>query len=298
MFSNIVLSGGGMAGIAYLGCLKHINEHKELKSALKNLLGISSGSLFALILALDLTYEEAKSWIWEMSGLRINQFNVHSIKRAINQYGLDDGEGIRTIIRRLFALRDLSDDVTFKELAKISGKNLIIAAANVSTAEIEYFSIDKYPDMHVMKAIQASTAVPIIFVPVMHKDQYFVDAFVYDNFPFQYFSGEEQHTIGLNLVAKQDTVKSCADFVSKLFHSIIKNHSYKRHPNECLIECSSSGFNIKKMCFKVEDSIFDEVVEGAYQTIKNFTTTHRKQLNQATPEIFSPSNVNVSTTEV
>lgn len=282
MFSNIVLSGGGLAAVAYLGCLKYLHEDKSIRQTLKNVLGVSSGAIFALILVLDLSYEETKDWLRKISDIRINHIHVHSIKTLMQKYGLDEGSGVEEVVRSLLSSRDIDHDVTFSGLAKRFGKNLIIAAANVNTSNIEYFSIDRTPEMSVVEAIRASTAIPLLFTPVLFEQQYFVDAFIYDNFPFQYFKEHEHHTLGLNLISKQVTVNSCVEFFTKMFYSVIHNHSYKKHENECVIECSNNGFNLKRMCFELDESQFERVVSDAHTVLSEFVASRRDKLEELT----------------
>ena len=280
MFANIVLSGGGLAAIAYLGCLQYLQSNREIKSTLKNVLGVSSGAIFALILVLDLSYEETKNWLQGLSEIRINHIHIHSIKTLMEKYGLDEGFGIVEVVNSLFSLRNLDENITFRDLAKRFGKNLIVAAANVHNSSIEYFSIDTTPEMGVMQAIRASTAIPLLFTPVLYNENYFVDAFIYDNFPFDYFRND-QHTLGLNLVSKQTTVSSCTDFFTKMFYSVIKNHSIKKHENECIIECSSNGFNMKRMSFDIDESQFDGIVADAYTKLSDFIANRREKIKKS-----------------
>ena len=137
MFANIVLSGGGLAAIAYLGCLQYLQGNREIKNTLKNVLGVSSGAIFALILVLDLSYEETKNWLQGLSEIRINHIHIHSIKILMEKYGLDEGFGIVEVVNSLFSLRNLDENITFRDLAKRFGKNLIVAAANVHNSNIE-----------------------------------------------------------------------------------------------------------------------------------------------------------------
>ena len=278
MFSNIVLSGGGLAGIAYLGCLKYLEEDMELRRTIKNILGVSSGAIFALILAMNLTYEETKAWVKQLKDIRVNHINVKSLKLLMEKYGLDEGDGINEIVKSLYELREVGEDITFRELAQRFGNNLIVAAANVQRADITYFSVDKTPDMRVIEAIRASTAIPFVFVPVYHDDEYYVDAFIVDNFPFEYFQDQYHQTLGLNLIAKQINIKSCVNFFTNLFYSIIQNHSYKRHENECVVTCTSNGFNLKKMCFEVEEESFEDTVKQAYVTVSEFVARKKEKI--------------------
>ena len=57
MIKNIVLSGGEMMGLCYIGVLKFLEENNIIPS-IENILGISIGSLFAVMLSLNYNYEQ------------------------------------------------------------------------------------------------------------------------------------------------------------------------------------------------------------------------------------------------
>ena len=84
MFSNIVLSGGGLAAISYFGCLKYIYENKELKKNIINILGVSSGSIFALFLLLNISIEECEKWLHDIKSMNINNISFKSIIKLKN----------------------------------------------------------------------------------------------------------------------------------------------------------------------------------------------------------------------
>ena len=60
MFHNIAFSGGGTHTLAFIGCIKFLREVNKLDD-IKNLIGASAGSLIALLVILNWSYEEMYS---------------------------------------------------------------------------------------------------------------------------------------------------------------------------------------------------------------------------------------------
>ena len=58
--NNLVLSGGSIKGISYLGLIKALYEHPEIYDNITCYAGASIGSLFAALLILKIPYEQAE----------------------------------------------------------------------------------------------------------------------------------------------------------------------------------------------------------------------------------------------
>lgn len=280
MFSNIVLSGGGLAAISYFGCLKYIYENDELKKNLINILGVSSGSIFALFLLLNISIDECETWLHDMKTMNINSISFKSIIKLKTSYGLDDSTCVIDIVKKILDIKNIQHSITFKELSKLTGKNFIVCAANISKHELFYFNIDNTPDVKILDAIKASTSIPIIFTPYVHKNEYLVDAFIYDNFPLHYFNDSIEHSFGINLNVPDNNNKDVITFITSLLNSIINYNSIKRHHNECIINTSGNGFDVKKMRFILDESSIQEQSNIGYNTLKDFIEKKIKSFQQ------------------
>lgn len=270
MFSNIVLSGGGLAAISYFGCLKYIYENEELKKNIVNILGVSSGSIFALFLLLNISIDECEKWLYDMKSMNINNISLKSIIKLKKSFGLDDSACVMDIVKKILDIKNIHHSITFKELSKLTGKNFIVCAANISKHELFYFNIDNTPDVTILDAIKASTSIPIIFTPYIHNGEYLVDAFIYDNFPLHYFNDSIEHSFGINLNVPDNNNKDVITFITSLLNSIINYNSIKRHHNECIINTSGNGFDMKKMRFVLDESSIQEQSDIGYNTLKDF----------------------------
>ena len=280
MFSNIVLSGGGLAAVSYFGCLKYIYENEELKKNIVNILGVSSGSIFALFLLLNISIDECEKWLHNMKTMNINNISLKSIIKLKTRFGLDDSTCVIDIVKQILDIKNIHHSITFKELSKLTGKNFIVCAANISTHELFYFNIDNTPDVRILDAIKASTSIPIIFTPYIHNDEYLVDAFIYDNFPLHYFNDTIEHSFGINLNVPDNNNRDIVTFITSLLNSIINYNSIKKHHNECIINTNGNGFDMKKMRFVFDVSSIKEQSDIGYNTLKCFIEKKIKNFQQ------------------
>lgn len=270
MFSNLVLAGGGLGAITYLGCLKYLEQNKGFRECFKNICGVSSGSIFALCIVLNLSVDECKIWLNDTKNIKINTISIKSLNTLRLKYGLDDSKGIRDLVFKLLDTRKLDHTITFRELAKKFAMNLIVSSANLSKRELNFFSIDESPDMEIVDAIVASTAIPVLFAPYVFEGDYHVDAFIYDNFPINYFK-DKNHTLGINLTAKCVPNDSFMNFLMNVFNSFVSYKSTKLIESNCVdLECEGNGFDLKKMRFTYDEGQFDAITDRSYTILKEF----------------------------
>jgi predicted acylesterase/phospholipase RssA len=130
------------------------------------------------------------------------EFDVDAILDIFDTMGIDNADVFTTMIRDFCFEKWGNRDITFKELGQKTGRNLVITGSNISTAKVEYFSIDSCPDMLVVDAIRISISLPFVMKPVIYKDYIYVDASLFNNFPIEYFQQPNnpfQDTIALLL---------------------------------------------------------------------------------------------------
>lgn len=157
---GIVLSGGGIRGIAHLGVLKAlINAGVKFS----HISGTSAGSIVGAFYAAGIDPEEALEIFIKTSLLRF-------IRPAVGSLGLIGIEHTSQLLKNYFP-----DDRI--EALKIP---LTIAVTNFSEGKLEYFT-----EGPLIKAIQASCCLPGIFRPIMIGEQMYMDGGILNNFPVE-----------------------------------------------------------------------------------------------------------------
>jgi NTE family protein len=191
MYTNVVFSGGGLACLSSFACA---NALRHRISGANTIVGTSAGSLVAALIAMDADEASVYSKFIEALGSTKPVDHV-KVGNMFEAFGSMRSELVTVpIITKVFmeaynmaeicSGRDPSHEPpTFREFARVTGKNLVISAVNVTKSKTVFFSVDTHPDQDVVLAIAASCAVPILLSPVRIGGDLFVDAGLTDNLP-------------------------------------------------------------------------------------------------------------------
>ena len=91
MVKNLVLSGGSMKGLAYIGMIKCIEEYDIVKK-IDNFIGTSIGACVCFCLMIGFTYEELYDVFINLDINKARNINVDNILNFGTTYGVDNGE--------------------------------------------------------------------------------------------------------------------------------------------------------------------------------------------------------------
>jgi predicted acylesterase/phospholipase RssA len=208
MIKNIVISGGSVRSLAVIGCLQYISAYGDgdngtgatsnasLLEQVVNIVGTSAGSVLALMIALGYSPSEMRASMRELmvgKGYHKLAFDDLLDLRMFDSFGLDSGAGVDAFIHEIIAAKWVNrgtnpDNVTFLDLAKRTGKNLVVCVANVSKQRSEYLCVDSTPNMPVAIAIRMSVSLPILFAPVKYNGELYVDGALYESLPIGYIT--------------------------------------------------------------------------------------------------------------
>tara|TARA_B100000795_G_scaffold219317_1_gene173608 strand:- start:23138 stop:24118 length:981 start_codon:yes stop_codon:yes gene_type:complete len=195
--THLVLSGGGMRGIMFVGALRYLyleNLHKNIT----HIAGTSIGSIIGLAIALRLTIEEIEECI--NKGKYDKKLCNISFKKCINiitEFGLSDidilTDHLKYIVKQKYP--DIENDITFSYLSKRFGINYYVSTTNIYTCKNKIFNIETTPDICVFKACAASMSIPLLFKPVKINDDYYYDGGLTNNFPIKVFENVPMHNV-------------------------------------------------------------------------------------------------------
>ena len=279
MFHNIALSGGGIYTVAFIGCVKYLYETNKIEE-LYNVIGSSGGSVICLMIILNYTWEEMRGFFIRMcddeDSKHLFKYSVKDLLNIFNKYGINDGEIITYTVKKILTFKELSEDITFIDLIKKTGKNLVIPVTNLTQKKTEYISVDTYPEMKVVTAIRMSASIPIIFEPVKYYNDIYVDGLIFSNFPIDYFDRFTVDTLGLNISSPKNTeieIKTFKDYFNMLFESFFnslyrqKTHiKYKYICNVCIPK-TIKNFDIYKLQFILNKEQIDELIDIGYNSL-------------------------------
>lgn len=210
--THLVLSGGGMHGVMYIGILRYMyleNLHKDIKY----ISATSIGTFIGLMLAFKLTIEEMEKVMYSV----FSNEDFYFIPRKKYLQLLSDN-GIcttRHIVNELIiVLKDKYKNIenieefSFENVAKTFGINIYMSVTNINKCENEIFSIDNTPTLSVFKACEASMSIPILYKPVIINDYYYYDGGITNNFPIKIFKDiPDENIVGIILDKADNSVQ-------------------------------------------------------------------------------------------
>lgn len=229
-YTHLMLSGGGYLGYVYIGVYRFLKEHAMLRSV-KYLYGTSIGSFFAFLFGLDLPYECMEE-LFMPGGLLVDKafhtydpaniitlpkdFGIFSTKRITN--------ALRTVLQEFFN----RSDITFREYLKKTGKDLHVNATCLEDNSSIDFCNETHPDMSVLLAIEASSAIPFVFKPIILENKHYVDGATMNNLPLHFVPdkvGNKCLAFKIEMIAKCTKINSLFEYALQVMCTVT-NSSY------------------------------------------------------------------------
>ena len=226
---HLVLSGGGVKGIALLGGLKALEEENLIMDSVETVIGTSIGALIGMLLCVGYTSKDIFGLISEID---IDDFKSISPVKILTNFGLDSGKKIVEFLHNLVKDKLNNPHITFKQLQEQTGKTLIVATTCVNTGCVEYFGPDTTPNVEICSGIRCSISIPFIFTSVQYRHKYYVDGGIMDNFPFHLVDGKD-NVLGLRLIGKDNntntnTIRNLEQFVQSLVSCVLNEIQHLR----------------------------------------------------------------------
>jgi predicted acylesterase/phospholipase RssA len=182
---NLVLSGGGMLGISYIGLFRYLEEQK-IASKIKTIVGSSAGAIFGMLFILGYTPNEIYDKFKDMKFSEYVPITADSLLNLIRVKGVNSCSNIVQFFKDALLEKTGSENTTFKEFYMRYGITFKIGATNLTTSRFELLDHTNIPDIPLYLAIKASVAVPFVFEPVVIGECLYCDGGLCDNLPIDY----------------------------------------------------------------------------------------------------------------
>jgi NTE family protein len=202
---GLVLSGGGTRGFAHLGAIKALEENNIKPDIIS---GVSAGSIVGALYADGRDAEKALKAL-------ISKNLLGFLKPMIPVNGLIKMTGFEKTLKKTLNAK------TFEELKT----PLIIHAVNINTNEYTRFEKGD-----LVKAIKASSSIPVVFPPVIIDGYQYLDGGIINNFPVEALLGKCEKIIGINVnpVGQEGNIKGLKKIAIRAFHLSMRNHAELR----------------------------------------------------------------------
>jgi NTE family protein len=219
---TLLFSGGGMKGIAYVGVIKYFEELSKSDKVtfdIKEICGVSIGSLFGLLYTIGYTYDELYQKVIDIDFSELRKFKISNF---ISKYGLDNGNKMIDWLTGLMVEKGFTKDTNMRELWLKTRINFRVVAADINTYNMAIFDYKNTPNLKVLKAIRMSTCIPFVFSSQNYNNTYYVDGSVISNYPIQIYENNLSTTLGCKLLSEREIHKDnlIDSFDSYLFNII------------------------------------------------------------------------------
>ena len=176
IIKNLVMEGGGIRGIAYIGALQVLDSAGQLRQ-LERVGGTSAGAIQATLLAVGYTPAEILEALQSTSFKQFNDGSFLAIPGAVRlkkQMGWYKGEALTKWMEEKIAAKTGNANISFQELfeqrhlyAKLA---LYITGTDLSWQQLRVFSHETYPNMRIADAVRISASIPFYFRPIWMDD--------------------------------------------------------------------------------------------------------------------------------
>lgn len=189
---HLVISGGALKGVAFLGVLECLQRRAHLNiPTLKTIAGSSVGAMIACLLCVGFSTVELFQIIIDTNFAALANIEI---TKLLTHFGLDSGHLLVDKMRKFFSIKGYDPDITFASLYEATGIRLVVTVTCLGKG-VKYFDHITQPDLSVLSAVRMSFAIPFLFTAVKYKDDYYVDGGLLDNVPMSIFADEPPNSV-------------------------------------------------------------------------------------------------------
>ena len=276
--SHIVLSGGGLKGLAIIGFMKALKECNMKPQAIS---GASIGAIIGTMMSIGYSYQELYEFIEHFNYDQVCDFEISDF---MEEGGIETGNKITRLLQAMIKNKLHKYCITFEEHYEKTNVWLIINASCLNSQQCEYFSYKTHPTMYIHEALRMTMSLPLWFKPIHYKDSMYVDGGLLDNFPIKPFIDSFVPTneiIGVKLQhhnldgqykdIEHNTLNYIGSLWSCIYNEINKQQmvNYKDYNIFYIVEESISAFT-PELSLESKLKLYNEGYEKSLKEIKKY----------------------------
>ena len=230
---HLVISGGGAAGFAFYGVLKHTHEKGIWNIAdIESIYSTSAGSIISVFLTLGYDWKTIDDYIVKRPWNQVYKCELPMAIQAIKNQGLFSQHVIRDTFTPLFLGKDISLDITLNELYEYNKIELHFITTDYESFDYVDISYKTHPEWKVTDAVYASCCLPLLFSPFYKESRVYLDGGIRMNYPLLVCLNagcDPSEILGIRRINPESVVNntilpsfSLFDVIHKLFHQYIQ----------------------------------------------------------------------------
>ena len=271
----LVISGGGMKGLEFLGVIKYLDKLNLLKY-IDEYYGCSIGSYICLLLIIGYSIDDIINFSINFDFKTL----IGKIDDLIYNYSFGKYELFINILKSKIILKNINADITFKELYEMTKKNFNVIGYNISQKKEIIINHITYPNMKIWEGIYLSCALPMLFKPYLYENEYYCDGGTSNICPINLIPPEKQkYTIGISskifvdnvnidILIENKNLNNLFKFIFELFYISFDREKYKHDIYKNIIWLENCDkFSMLRFNSNKEDKI--NLIKHGYFFTKN-----------------------------
>jgi NTE family protein len=286
---HLVIPGGGPVGIKALGALQHLEQNGYWNiNNIKTIYATSAGSIITVLLCLKFDWDTINDYIIKRPWNEAYQLNVNQIFEAYSKKGLFDKNIAEIFYKPFFNAKDISLEVTMREFFELCNIEIHLFSLDINHFKLEDISYLTHPELPLLKAIQMSSAIPILISPVFIDDKCYVDGGVACNYPINQCIANAENIdeiFGIknnyikkekNIVKNESTIlEYIMNFINRLVNNVALRVEQTAIPNELIYDADSMNWSNIQIALSSKEErqrLIDDGIECGkeYLLTKNF----------------------------
>lgn len=277
VFKHLVLSGGGINGICFIGAfkaIKQLTESKDFELKLESISAASAGVIIGMLIIAGYTPEELENIILDTD---INDLKNISISTLLTKYGLDTGKKVIQWLTNLLNEKGFHSKITLDQFYKHTKIHFKIMATNLTKLQYSVFDYITYPEMPLLTAIRMSISIPFIFTHMKYENQVFVDGCLLESYPISLCKENLEETLGLRLVSEKDIeldnknvhndINNFIDYITAMSVVLLYNRDYTKYESNTI----NIKVDVKKsLDFSINNDDKKQLINSSFDCVLDF----------------------------
>ena len=268
--NSVVMSGGGVKGMAMLGTLQYLKNMNMLHDV-KKYIGTSIGAILSFLMVIGV--EPSSIIVTFVKKEHFRNLKSYSLVQAFK------GEGLLKFERFQAILEDFISDKfekipTFEEVYEKYPIKLYCVTFNYTKNKEEVLSVDTHPKMLITDALRMTSNVPFVFDEFQYEGSFYYDGYLVNNFPIHLLEPTDK-CIGITCFQSKwdsegEKPKSWKVFWNLFLLPLNKLQDIKNSPYEK--QCTIISINLHDYSlfdFRLKNNMMLDLFSEGYSAAKN-----------------------------
>ena len=246
--SHIILSGGGIKCLSYVGAFQELEERNLLKRV-NEYTAVSAGAFMAFVYTIGYSLKDICNLVRNLNLSTIQNIDDNLLFSFFDDFGIDNGSNLEKLIESFLRHKGYNRDITFQQLYSIKKVVLRFYAVDLNKSVLKEFSVHTTPNTPIIFALRASMSIPGYFTPLVDRvtGHYYVDGALLNNYPITLV--DNTNILGISFdysavyIDKIETIQSYFNQLISCFYNKLEEIPLKYKEKTIYIKCSVSTIN-------------------------------------------------------